>query len=154
MPFGVSQWPYDPDPRLPDFDLFGFDFGQVPPWAWILSTTNATGLAAVFNGGVVIKPTIILPGQVTFANVDTLPDLVTCTVKHSGFLEPVGPPPDKTLFMTPIIRQDGNPEFSGVLGQLYPVAIKVHTPIPMTKVGIGIGTMPDPMKLTPAVWDI
>lgn len=154
MPFAVSQWPYAPDPRLPSFDLFGFDYGQVPSWAWTMSTTNATGLAAVFNAGVVVKPTIILPGQVTFANVDTLPDNVTVTVKHSGFLEPFGPSFDKTLFMTPIVRQSGSPEFSGVEGWLYPTAIAVFEVPTMVKVGIGIGTMPDKVTLTPEIWDI
>lgn len=154
MPFGVSQWPYSPDPRLPSFGIYGLNFGQVPAWAWTLSTTNATGLAAVFNGGVIVKPTTILPGQTVFANVDVLADLVRCTVKFSGFLEPFGPGFDETFFVTPIIFQDDDPEFSGVESWLYPDGIRVFDSIDMIKVGIGVGTMPDPMKITPEIWDV
>lgn len=154
MPFGVSQWPYSPDPRQPDFGIYGLNFGQVPAWAWTLSTTNATGLAAVFNAGVIVKPVTILAGQTVFENVDDLGDLVTCSVKFSGFLEPFGPSFDETFIVTPIIRQDGDPEFSGLKGWLYPDGIRVFDGIDMTKVGIGTGTMPDPMKITPEIWDI
>lgn len=153
MPFGVSQWPYSPDPRQPDFDLIGWNFGQVPPWKWTVKTQDATGLAEIFNGGVLVEPAQVLPGQVVFIAVDALPDDVTIEVKHSGFLEPVGPPPVGTMFITIVIRQDGSPEFTGVLTQTYPEAIVVQTPIIMAKVGIGVGTMPEPCETIPEIWD-
>ncbi len=153
MPFRVSQWPYSPDPRTAQFDNPGWDYGQVPPWAWVIDTSDATGLAAVFNDGVLVKPTTVLPGQVTFENVDVLPDDVTVEMKHTTFQEPVGPPPLATVFITVIIRQLGLPEFSGVIGLLYPTAIAVQGPVPMQKVGAGVGTMPNGTETTPAIWN-
>lgn len=154
MAYAVTQWPYSPDPRLPDFDLIGWDFGQVPPWAWRLHTTNATGLAEPFNGdGVIVKPFTILPQQVSFSNVDELPALVTVTTNHSGFPEPVVPGPN-TMFLSVIVWQDDEPEFSASFGLLYPTAIVERNWPVMLKVGIGVGTMPDPLVMTPAKWNL
>ena len=153
MAYGVSQWPYSPDPRLPSFDLIGFNFGQVPPWAWRLSTTNATGLAAPFNGeGVIVKPFTILPQQVSFSNVDGLPDDVSVTTNHSGFPIPVPPGPG-TQFHSVIIWQGVLPEFSASFGMLWPVAIQARAYPTMQKVGSGTGTMPDPLVATPVKWN-
>ncbi len=153
MPFAVSQWPYSPDPRLAQFDNPGWDYGQVPPWTWILKTTGATGLAAIFNSGVTVKPFAQVPGAVTFENVDVLPDDVTCILAHTTFQDPIGPPGPFTVFMAIVIRQLGSPEFSGTLDQLYPTAIAIQGPFPMQKIGIGVGTMPNPVETTPAIWN-
>lgn len=154
MPYAVSQWPYSPDPRAASFDLIGFNYGQVPPWAWVLSTTDATGLAEPFNGdGVIVKPFTILPQQVSWSNVDPLPDDVSVTMNHSGFPVPVPPGPN-TQFHSFIVWQGVLPEFSASFGLLWPDAI-VQRPFPVaTKVGLGIGTMPNPLVATPAIWNI
>ena len=149
MAFGVRAWPVQPDPRTVAFDLIGYDFGQVPPWAWRLSTTNATGIAEVFNGaGVIVKPFTILPQQVSWSNVDPLPDDVSITVNHSGFPAPVAPGPN-TQFHSFIVWQGILPQFSASFGLLWPKAI-VQRDFPIaTKVGLAVGTMPDPLTAKP-----
>jgi hypothetical protein len=153
MAYAVSQWPYSPDPRQPDFDLIGYAFGQVPPWGWRLSTTNATGIAEPFNGaGVICKPFTVLPQQVSFSNVDSLPDDVSVTMNHSGFPEPVPPGPN-TQFHSFIVWQGVLPQFSASFGLLWPTAILARSFPVATKVGIATGTMPDPLLATPVKWD-
>lgn len=154
MPFAVSQWPYSPDPRTAQFDQTGWDFGQVPPWSWIISTTAATGPFDIFNSGVVVKPFAALATETLFRQVDVLPEDITVRLSSQGFIVPFGMPPGITKTLKITIAQ---PEFTEAEGQIdltFPTAIAVQGPIVMTVLPPPIGTIPNPMVLTPAKWDV
>lgn len=153
MPFGVTQWAKDPDPRLPDFNLYGFDVGQLPPWTWILSTTNATGIWAIFNDGVTMRPTIVAPDDTRFDNVDVLPDDITVIVSSKGQQEPVGPAPGITKSIGIILLESLIDRWSGGKEWLYPEAIRVFGDIDMFEDSPSDGDIPDPMSLTPSKWN-
>ena len=73
MPFAVSQWPNSPDPRTNTFNQTGWNFGQVPPFTWILSTTGATGLLAIFNSGIPLRNTFANETVGTYQEIGVLP---------------------------------------------------------------------------------
>jgi len=54
MPYAVSKWPHGNDPRSATFNVVGFDSTGVPPYHYVLKTTNASGVLAIFNDGVLI----------------------------------------------------------------------------------------------------
>jgi len=154
MPFAVSQWPYSPDPRLSTFNHTGWNFGQVPPWKWIIKTTGATGDVSIFNAGVLVEPTSQTPDDTVFVNVAHLPHGLTVELNSNGTQEPVGPPPGFTKALRIQIRQHLSLIWGGSLDQLYPIAIAVQSPFPMTLLGMNNGTIPNPMTTTPAKWDV
>lgn len=154
MPFAVTQWADEPDPREPDFNLYGFNVGQLPPWTWILSTTNATGIYTIFNDGVLMRPTIVAPEDTRFDNVDTLPDDITVIVSSKGQQTPVGPPPGITKSIGIILLESLVDKWSGGKEWLYPDAIRVFGGIIMAEDSPSGGTVPDPMSLTPAKWNV
>lgn len=154
MPFGVTQWPKEPDPREPDFDLYGWDVGQLGPWSWILSTTNAPGMWAIFNAGVLMQPTIISPIDTRFDNADTLPDDITAILSLKGQQLPVGPAPGITKSFGIILLESLVDRWSGGQEFLYPTAIAVRSGFVMSADSPSSGTLPDPMTITPAKWNI
>lgn len=154
MPFAVSQWPYSPDPRGASFDLPGWAFGQVPPWAWVLSTTDATGCYTNYNDGVILKPTSQVPGVTVFENVDVQPDGGGARLTLTGTQEPTGPPPGITKTMFLEVLAFGFQAWTSTLTLLYPTAIQEHGPFVMVNTGTPCGTLPNPMKITPAIWNV
>ena len=154
MAFAVTQWPKSPDPRAPDFNLYGFNVGQLPPWTWILSTTNATGIWSIFNAGVVMRPTIELPEDTRFDNVDTLPDDITVIVSSKGQQLPVGPGAGITKSIGIILLEGLVDRWSGGKEWLYPDAIRVFGGIDMAEDSPSAGDVPDPMALTPSKWNV
>ncbi len=153
MPFAVTQWALSPDPRPADYIVFGWDFGQMSPWQWILSTTGATGDLAVFNAGVLCVNIGNGPGFGDFAPVDPLPTGLALIFFITGTQLPAGGPPTFTnhinlqLFDVTLLLYDGD------LRQTYPTAIQVQTPIIMNEFDTSRGTLPNPMKITPAKWN-
>ncbi len=154
MPFAVSQWPYTPDPRTAQFDQMGWDYGQVPPWAWILSTTGATGPFAVFNNGVIVKPFAAGVDDTLFRQVVTLPDDITVRLTSKGFNPPLGGPGGTSKRLSVRIAQPEFQEASGVLNKNYPTAIAEQGPMTIVVDDPPIGTFPNPMAITPAKWNV
>lgn len=154
MPFAVTQWAVEPDPREPDFNIIGFNVGQLPPWTWILATTNATGIWSIFNDGILVRPTTLLPEDTVFEEVGTLPDDITVIVSSKGQQLPVGPPPGITKSIGIILRESLVDRWSGGEEWLYPDAIRVFGGIDMAEDSPSDGDIPDPMSLTPAKWNV
>ena len=153
MPYAVSQWPYSPDPRAPDFALYGWDVGQVPPFRWTIKTTNALAPFEIFNTGVVVEATTIAPDDTTWTNVDSLPAGVTCFVRIKGTQEPVSGPPDFTILLEIELADNVGPADDGFASMEYPTAIAVHT---VPTVGLPSGPdirLPDPVTITPRKWN-
>ncbi len=153
MAFAVSKWPYTPDPRQASFDNLGWDYGEVPPWQWVLQTTGATGVYAIFNAGVMLEPFAALATETLWREVIALPDTLTVILSSLSILPPAGGPPlvSKRLFLR--ILSGGFTKAQDTLDALFPTAIAVQTPFDMVVVSPPVGTIPNKMELTPAKWN-
>lgn len=153
MPFAVSQWPNGPDPRQADYNILGWNFGQVPPWQWIVSTTDATGLLAVFNDGVLCVNVFNSPSIGIFVVVDALPGGLALIFSITGTQEPAGGPPTFTIHANLQFFKDTGLLYTADLKPTYPVAIQVQSGFVMVEFSTAFGTFPNPVIITPAVWD-
>lgn len=152
MPFEVSQWPYKPDPRKPDFNLVGWNFGQVPPWKWVISTTAATGIYSAFNAGVIYQATPpLLPQDQLFTPIVGLGNDLIGTLSIKGTIEPQGSP-SHTISIGIGFDVLGLPVYGGGVLLTYPTAIQVHSGFAMAVDFPSDGTIPNDMKITPAIW--
>lgn len=153
MAFAVSQWPYTPDPRTAQFDNLGWDFGQVPPWQWVLSTTGATGVYAPFNAGVMLEPFAVLAIETVWRQVIALPDNMSVRLSSLSTLPPAGGPPLVSKTLNIKIQEFGFTKAEGTITALFPTVLAVQTPFNMGVSQPPVGTIPNPMKLTPAKWN-
>lgn len=153
MPFGVTQWPKEPDPRPPQYIVEGWAVGQLSSFKWILSTEDATGDLAVFNSGVRFHNVFFSATTGVFVVDDTLPDdlAVIFNITSSQVVQ-VGPPTwtvsiDLQLFQLTTLL------YSALFRQLFPTAIQVQGPISMTEFDTSAGTITEPMSIEPAKWN-
>ena len=153
MPFAVSQWPNSPDPRLPNYIAFGWDFGQVSSWKWTVSTTEATGLLSIFNAGVLCHNVFNSPSAGIFVVDDVLPGGLALIFSITGTQEPAGGPPTFTIHINLQFFQETGLLYTADLRATYPTAIQVQSPFVMVEVSTAFGTFPNPVIITPAVWD-
>lgn len=154
MAFGVSQWPYTPDPRLSDFAIIGWGEGQVPPWAWIISTTGATGIYEPYNSGVAVRNTIRTPTLGEFFQDSDLPGNVNVRWTTTGTQAVAPGPPPFTMDMLLKIQVLTVTVWVAQIRALYPTAIAVQGPFVKLAGGTPGGTIPNDMFCTPAPWDI
>lgn len=155
MPFAVTQWPKEPDPRLPDFSIDGWDVGKLPPFVWILSTIGATGVFAPLNLGITAYNRIAGPGFGQWKPNPGPPLSVQYNLQIQGF-QTVQPLPiphtiriDLIVSAPPVIFA-----YIGILRLTYPDAISVIGPITMVFQNPAPGTIPNPVFLTPAKWNV
>jgi len=153
MAYGVSQWPYSPDPRGPDFAIKGWDFGQVPPYRWTVKTTDALYPYDIFNQGVRIEPWYDSPSLSLYRPVDTLPLGITCEMSIFGSQIPIGGGAGTTIQIFLVIGAAGVDPVNGVIRMLWPTAIKKHGPIDMTSMGLPSEEFPNPATITPRKWN-
>jgi len=153
MPFSVSQWPNSPDPRKPDFAIHGWNFGQVPPFSWNLSTTGATGIYGVFNGGVLLRNLFASPSSSSYAPNIPPPDNIQVNFDIFGFQTPQPGPPVHTIDIFFEIVVFTLLSYTGSFRALFPVAIAIQEPIPLVTHFPVSGSIPNPMLITPLKWD-
>jgi len=154
MPFAVSQWPYNPDPRLPAFDQVGWEHSQVPPWIWTLKTTNATGPYAILNSGVSVEPFVFVVGTTRWRRNPAAPVGLDIVLSIIGTVPPSGVPPRTKTFDLDIFETGTTDGFIGQLLKTFPTAIAEHAPLVMVSTGSPTGTIPDPIKLVPTKWNV
>jgi len=153
MPFAVRQWPASPDPRSPAFAIDGWDFGQVPPFTWIMATTGATGIYTFLNDGLLLRNSFASPGSSFYEPIIPPPFFVVPSLVITGFQsQQVGPPP-WTISFDVLIVVETTTAFTGQLRQLFPTAIQVQSPMAMVVVSPTDGTIPNAVSFTPAIWD-
>lgn len=152
MPFAVSQWPYFPDPRKPDFAAFGWNHSQVPPFSWIMHTTGATGIFRFFNLGVVNRNSFDSLGFSIYGPIIPPPFALVWDLSIFGFEDPQPGPPVHTIHFHFHIFKETSSQMEGDLELLFPVAIAEQGPIPVVQHDTTFGTIPNPMFLTPAIW--
>jgi len=153
MPFAVRQWPVRPDPRSAAFAIDGWDFGQVPPFSWLLSTTGATGIWSFLNDGIVLRNTFASPSFSAYVPVIPPPFFIVTTLNINGFQTPQVGPPVHTIHFSFGLFVETSHAFQCDLRLLFPTAIQVQGPITAVFVGPSDGTIPNPLFLTPRIWD-
>ena len=153
MPFAVTQWANEPDPRAPDYIIEGWEVGQLSPWQWILATTDATGDLAVFNEGVLFENATNAPDDGTFDPVGPLPGLLEVFF-HISTHQVVQPgPPTWTVEIEIWLFWFSELLYNSRFRQLYPTAIQVQGPIDMVEWSTTHGTITEPMTIEPAKWN-
>lgn len=154
MPFAVSKWPYSSDPRGPEFGGHGWAWGAVAPYAWILSTTNASGPWTFLNDGIILKSSYDDLNTTLWDAVDLTPGEEVRLSKFGA--EPPSFPPN-SIVLTVQFRT-GFPIKLSEDFQFYeyPDAVQVFDGFVVTEVGTGDPDpfIPDPVKVTPAKWNI
>jgi hypothetical protein len=153
MPFAVSQWPYSPDPRPPDFGIAGFDFGAVPPWRWLMESTGALSPYDPLNAGMVWEAAFHTVDSMQFAPLVPLIGVDDQVLEFFGTQEPSGGPPGVTMFMQVRFENTGPLQQSGSRLLLYPPAIQVNGPFNMLNQGVPSVLIPNPIEITPVVFD-
>ena len=153
MAFSVTKWGYAPDPREPDFNIWGWDFGQLPPWAWTLYTEGATSCYEPFNDGVVIKPTSDSPATTIWQDNGGLPGGIGARFTTFNTQTPSGWPVGWTIEFRLEILLFGSLEYHDTIKLLFPVCIEERGPFNMNVVTTPCGDIPNPMFLRPTIWN-
>lgn len=152
MPFGVSQWGYSPDPREPDYAPSGFDFGQLPPWRWMMKTTDALSPYEILNTGLVWEADSHTVSGARFLPIIATPQFEFPDLSFSGSLLPSG---GITIEWFCSFFNTGHPSGTfGFLNELYPKAIKTRS---FTMLNTGVpppSLIPNPLVITPRKWNL
>ena len=153
MPFAVTQWALNPDPRPVDYITFGWDFGQMSPWKWVVSTTDATGELAVFNDGILCHNDLNSPSFGSFVPDVVIPHDIAIVFTITGTQLPAGGPPTFTIEIQLDVFHLTAFLYQGRLRATYPTAIQIQSPIVMVELDPVFGTIPNPMQITPVKWN-
>jgi len=153
VPFAVTNWPYSLDPRPASFGGVGWGFGAVPPWAWIMSTTNATGPWTSLNDGILVK-TLTDDFTVTEWNGLNGGGTVLASVTKTGTQPPTSPTNSLRIVPRVVTIPPGRNSLSLVVLS-YPFAVAVFGGFVMIDLGTGLPDvdLPDPVQIVPAIWD-
>lgn len=153
MPFEVSQWPYSPDPRLPEFNQRGWDFGQVPPWQWSIQTVGALPPFEGLNQPVRIKPTVSTPAFTQFRSYDSLQDGLVVDMVISGWEEIQTNPQDHTIEIFLSCGTEFHEALQATNLLLFPTAIATKGPFVLLDFGSPQTIVPNGVSVTPRRWD-
>lgn len=153
MPYAVSQWPYSPDPRPNAFGITGFDFGQVPPWRWLMQTTGALAPYDPLNTGMVWENAFHTVDSLQYEPVVPLIGVDDQVLEFYGQQEPSGGGAGTTMFMQIRFELTGPLQQSGSRLLLYPKALQVNGPFNMLNQGLPSVLMPNPLTITPVRYD-
>jgi hypothetical protein len=155
MPFAVKQWPDNPDPREPDFAVDGWDVGQLPPFVWRMSTTNATGVYEHLNDGVDCTNVTVSPSFSTYRSDPGQPNAVDLFILIAGFQTVQTVPEDHTIEFELRVTRPPGIRFEGKFYFVHPVAIQQHDDFGLAVVlPDAAGTIPDDMTITPRKWNV
>lgn len=151
MPFAVTQAGYSPDPRQPDFAIEGFNFGQLPPWRFLMETTDAIFPYESLNDGVVWERSAHGIDFCSYQPLAPIPDVTDPQLGFSGTQEPSG---GFTINWFCLFFMTGaGPATTGFLDELYPLAIKTRS-FTMENVAGPPPFIPNPLVITPRKWNL
>ncbi len=153
MPFAVTQWGYSPDPRGPAFAQDGWDFGQVPPWLWVMSSTNATGIYSFLNDGIVIDLFLDTPGSTLWRIFNPTIDVTRINLAKLGFEVPVSGGTVSIAWSFDITSVSPPRVVTGEQQYLFPKAIRKFGPWDAVDVMGPVLEIPDGITITPAKWN-
>jgi len=154
MPFGVTKWPKQPDPRAPDYIIQGWAVGQLSPWQWILATSGATEQLAVFNDGVLCVNTFNSPTFGGFQPVVPLDGELNIVFTIVGSQIPFGGGSPYSIEIEIWLFWFSTLLYRGNVRQLFPTALQIHGPINMLEFVTTFGTVTEPMTVEPAKWNV
>ena len=150
MPYGVTQWGYSPDPRTVAFALVGFNFGQLPPWRWVMKTTDARFPYQSLNDGVTWERSSNTDDEAAYIPVTPIPNVNGAFMSFRGVEVPSGGVTIEWFcgfFMT------GDPfQTEGFLFELFPDALQTRS-FQMIGGDIGGRWIPEPLVITPHKWN-
>ena len=151
MAFGVSQWGYSPDPRGPDYALTGFDFGQLPPWRWMMTTTGALAPYEILNTGLVWQRNANDVKSASFVPIVPTPGITDAFLSLRGTALPSG---GITMEWFCSFFTTGHPSATeGFINELYPLALKTRS-FTMLNTGLPPPLIPNPLVITPRKWNL
>lgn len=147
MPFGVTAWPYFPDPRHPDFSLTGYAFGQVPPNKFIASTTGALSPYLDLNEGVLLEVDLDIEGLTRYSF-----EVFTYRLTKFGFKEPIPDPTPHTVQLTFVANRGTLTQHTGDRFDPWPDAIRPFAITMVPDEGVP-QSLPNPVVFSPARFD-
>ena len=154
MPFGVRRFPGSRDPRGALFCYQGFAWGGVPAIVYRFSTTGALAPFDRLNGaGVVVGFTFGTGGHHQWFNGDMTSDHLNLTFDIFGDAFGLDAGPTYSVEWILSITAPMEDYYIGVQRALYPDAINGWPTIALTQVGIGTNQIPNPVLITPCIWD-
>lgn len=154
VPFGVRRFPGSRDPRGATFCAEGFAFGGVPAIVYRFSTTGALAPFDLLNGaGVVLGLTLDSPGHREWVNTDFTANHLSASWQIDGAYLGLDPGPTFSVNWSFAITSPGEDLYFGQAVALYPDAINGWPTIAMAPAGIGINKIPNPLLVTPCIWD-
>lgn len=153
MAFEVTKWGYSPDERTVGFGLIGFAFGALPPWQWLMSTTDAEPPYEILNSGVLWHPgpgDSIHPTDVRYSNVTPMPGVDGRTFRFDGTEVPSG---GVSMTFTCSFFAPAHPDHTeGEITELFQNALAERS-FNMIGGGTGAGLIPNPLVITPKKWN-
>jgi len=151
MPFAVTQWGYSPDPRQVDFAIEGFNFGQLPPWRWLMQTSDAIFPYEALNDGVVWERSDHGIDFCSYQPLSPIPDVTDPFMGFSGQQEPSG---GFTInWFCAFFITGADPATSGFINELYPLAIATRSFTMVNESG-SPPFIPNALVITPRKWNV
>lgn len=154
MPFAVAKWPSQSDPRTSIFGGPGWAFGSVVSWAWIMSTTAATGPWTRYNSGVLVKSTVDIFTETQWSGFGSHPPTTATVTRKST--QPTIIPPDSIELTVDVVSIPPGREAAASQRYVYPFAVAVFDGFVMIDDATGLPDVdfPNPVKITPAIWNL
>lgn len=147
MPLTVTAWPYTPDPRGTHFSIEGYAFGMVPPWKFLVSTTEALPPYDDLNSGVLFRTVESIPGRTEYLAEDDV-----YKISKTGTIEP-----DEVFGITVqwdlLFDRPGQFRYGGVFRELFPPGIQIVGPIQMSSQPVGGTHIPNHVEMLPRKWN-
>ncbi len=153
MPFAVRQWPVAPDPRSPLFSFAGWNWGQVLPIQWILSSVGALSPWTWLNDGIVLAITADDGLDTRWTGFSPPVDNVTVTLDKFGTEAPAGAPPFTIEWKILMVRVPPLLDVFGGEKLLFPDAIRTFGPWAAFDSGGPVTEIPNGLDITPAKWN-
>jgi len=154
VPFAVSNWPYSPDPRSSAFSAYGYAFGSVAPWQWIVSSHGASGAWEFLNAGVLTRSIFDDFATTVWSKVPESPVVAFVELRKEATQEIVGSPPRTVHYQVNIEPSPFDPFGTADLFLEWPVANRAWTGLELQNGGIPIPEVPNGIDLTPALWSL
>jgi len=153
MAFAVRKWPNSNDPRDTGWMPYGWAWGAIPAYKYVLKTTNAIGYYEPLNDGVTLNLFSAVDGVYHFRRVLTPGDPLVLDLYISGFETVQTFPIDHTVWWYLSAAGGFFDLYSGNQYGLYPNAIEDWPALEMVMQSGDPDLIPDPVEMIPQKWD-
>lgn len=153
MAFGVRKFPDSNDPRPANFCWRGWEFGALPAYRYILSTTGASGSFVLLNDGVLVLYGSEIDPVNYWLRSDSPSLPFTSALEISGYETLQTVPVDHTIRWHLVFSAGGQPTHDGSSYAVRPNAITGWPTVAVAPIGPGSNSIPNPVTITPAIYD-